>query len=203
MAIGDIKDYGKWDVYRQSYSRRELLERRTKLAKVANSRIRNLERATSEISGNKLFDAPWYNNVKSYLDTRERTRFSESKYAKDLNDNALRREIVVLENFLNTKSSTVKGSREIEEKRIAKFMEKKVPEEIARSVDFYDFLVSETFEQIVLETVSSEDVVDIIYRASDKFDFNTIVSKFEEHLTKKEGGSKALYKSFGLKMPTT
>lgn len=200
MAIGDIKDYGKWDVYRQSYSRKELESRRQQLAKVANSRIRRLEKNTSEITGKKMFDAPWYNNVKSYMDTQGKQRFSEGKLSGKMSDNALRREIVVLENFLSTKSSTVSGNREIEQERVNKFVSKGVPQEIASSQEFYDFLSSSTYEQIVLESVSSEDVIDIFSRASDKFSVDEIVNKFNEHLNNTEAGSKELYNKFGLRM---
>lgn len=117
------------------------------------------------------------------------------------NDFQLKREIVVLEEFLSMKTSTVKGYREVEEKRVNNFISKGLPEEIARSSEFYDFLNSETFRQIVEESVTSEDVIDIIDRASDNnLSLSEIIARFEEHTQNTAAGSSVLYKRFGLNM---
>lgn len=197
--VGEIKDYGKSQVFQRAYSRPELLARRRQLAKSANSRILRLERAKSDITGERMSDAPWFNVTKSYLDERGKRRFSESAKMSDYSDFQLKMEIVVLEEFLAMKSSTVSGYRAIEEQRVNTFTELGVPEEIARSSEFYDFLNSETFAKIAEESVTSEDIIDIIDRASDRgMTLEQIVSQFERHTRNTEGGAKALYERFGL-----
>lgn len=202
IGIAQRKDYGKAEVFQCAYSRPELLQRRKSLAKVANSRIRRLENAKSEITGERLIDAPWYNTTLSYLDDAGKTRFSESmetKEMQDWSDFQLKREIVVLEEFLSMESSTVSGYREIEENRVNTFIEKGVPEETARSPEFYDFLNSETFSTIVEESVTSEDIIDILDRASDRgLTLEQIIARFDEHTRNNAGGAKALYQRFGL-----
>lgn len=201
-GIAQRKDYGKAEVFQRSYSRPELLQRRRNLAKVANSRIRRLENAKSDITGERMIDAPWYNTTLSYLEDAGKTRFSESmetKEMEDWSDFKLKREIVVLEEFLSTESSTVSGYREIEENRVNAFIDKGVPEETARSSEFYDFLNSETFSTIVEESVTSEDIIDILDRASDRgLTLEQIISRFEAHTKNNVGGAKALYQRFGL-----
>lgn len=201
-GIAKRKDYGKAEVFQRAYSRPELLQRRKNLAKVANSRIRRLENAKSEITGESMINAPWFNNTLSYLDDAGKTRFSESmetKEMKEWSDFKLKREIVVLEEFLSMESTTVSGYREIEEKRVNTFIDKGIPEDIARSSEFYDFLNSETFSTIVEESARSEDIIDIFDRASDRgLSIEQIISRFDEHTKNNVGGAKVLYKRFGL-----
>lgn len=197
--VGEIKNYGKAEVFQRAYSRPELLQRRRQLAKAANSRILRLERAKSEVTGESLYNTPWFSIVQSYLDMKGKRRFSESAKMTDYTDFQLKREIVVLEDFLAMKSSTVKGSREIENKRIQSFVEKGIPEEIAVSPEFFDFLNSETFRAISEESIASEDIIDIIERASDDaMTLDQIITAFEEHIQNNQGGAKALYQRFGL-----
>lgn len=197
--VGEVKNYGKAEVFQHSYSRSELSARRRQLAKAANSRILRLERATSNITGETLSDSPWFSTVQSYLDMKGKKRFSEVKEIKDYSEFQLKREIVVLEEFLAMKSSTVSGYREVENKRVQSFIDKGVPEEIAGSSEFFDFLNSETFRQIAEESVTSDDILDILDRSSDAgMSLEEIIAKFEEHLQDTSGGAKALYQRFGL-----
>lgn len=200
MAIGERKEYGKWNVFQQSYSRAELTARRARLAKVANSRIRSLEKATSDISGEKLIEGSQFNTVQSYLESQGKKRFSESKKARQFNDFELKRDIVVLENFLSMQSSTVSGFKEVEQKRVQSFMDKGVPEDIATSKDFYDFLNSPDFQQLTQETLDSEDIIDIIERSSDSMSLDKILEIFQKHVQSRESGAKSLYQKFGLKI---
>ena len=202
MGIAQLKDYGKAEVFQRAYSRPELLERRKQLAKVANSRIRRLERTKSDITGSRMIDAPWFNITLSYLDSMGKTRFSESMQTREMREWSefkIKREIVVLEEFLSMDSTTVSGYREIEERRVNNFIDKGVPEDIARSAEFFDFLNSETFRTIAEESVASEDIIDILDRASDRgMTLEQIIAQFEKHSRNTESGAKALYQRFGL-----
>lgn len=152
------KDYGSWDVYKNSYHISELQERRRKLAKAANARLLRLERAKSDITEEHMIDSPYFDTVLGYLEMRGKRRFSESKNVKGYNTYQLKNEIVMLEGFLQAKSSTVTGYREIEEQRVQSMIKNKIPESVARDKEFYRFLVSETYEKINNLSLTSEKI---------------------------------------------
>lgn len=196
MAKGHVferKDYGKWNVWRNSYGRNELMQRRARLAKVANSRLLNLERSKSYITDSILIEASQFDTTLEYLESRGLRRFSESK-TKKMGEYELRHEITLLENFLDMKTSTVTGYRDVERKRVNKFISKGVPESIARSKEFYDFLNSETFETLTYGAIDSNDIVDDIgkYASPDGSNLQRILDAFEEHKSHQEEGHKAL-----------
>lgn len=106
----------------------------------------------------------------------------------------------MLEKFLSMQSSTVSGFREVENKRVQSFIDKGVPEDIAMSKDFYDFLNSPDFQQLTQETLDSEDIIDIIERSSDSMSLTKILETFQQHAQSRESGAKSLYQKFGLKI---
>lgn len=190
------KDYGSWQVFQKSYTTTELKVRRAHLAKVANSRIRGLERAKSEISGRALIEGHQYDIVLDYLESRNQKRFSESR-TKNFTDTQLRTEITLLESFLAMKTSTVGGARRAETKTAQTFISKGIPEEVAYNADFYEFLSSKTFEELEKNVADSEDIVDLISRASDEgYSIDQILSDFENY---KGRTQKGLWGLFGLK----
>lgn len=194
------KEYGKKDVFRKAYSESELKERRAKLAKVANSRLLKLERSRSYISGKKISDAYNFDIIYQYLDNTNRRRFSESKNYSPGGLYGLKREIVALESFLESKVSTVGGYRAMEERRVQKFIGKGVPEDVARDYRFYEFLSSETASFLDEHSISSEKMVEIIDEATSKtkLTLEQIIEKYEEFRDDSKGGEKALRISLGL-----
>ena len=98
-------------------SQRELSQTRRKLAKRANQRLLRLERSESPVTG-EAYHAGAYDIALDYLRTigREK-RFSESiNYAKTIDEESgetayniyrLKREILELDTFLHSKTSTV------------------------------------------------------------------------------------------------
>lgn len=192
------KYYGSWDVFHTSHTRNELEARRAQLAKVANSRILALERAKSSMTLESFYDAPHFDVVRDYIsnNTTRGRRFSESKTYKK-SDFKLKQEITVLEEFLKMQSSTVGGSRRREEKIKGKFRDKELSEDIVESPEFWRFLNSETFSNLVAETLDSEDIIDIIERASDDGqNIEQIVNTFNKW---KGRTQKSLYQTFGLR----
>lgn len=190
------KEYGTWNVWHTSYTTSELMKRRAQLAKVANSRILGLERAKSSVSGSALIEGNQYNIILDYLESRGKRRFSESR-TKKFTEYQLKMEITVLESFLSMKTSTVGGARRAEESTVQTFIDKGVPEEIATSKEFYDFLSSSTFENLVKNTTDSEDIVDLVERASDEgYSIDQIISEFESFKGKTR---KDIWRIFGLK----
>lgn len=191
------KYYGHWDVFRKSYTREELESRRAQLAKVANSRILELERARSNMTNLPFYTGEQFDTVKDYLKTHTARgrRFSETRRYKSSDFN-LKQEIYILEEFLDMQSSTVGGSRRREDRIYVKFEEKNVPRAVLDSPEFWRFLNSETFTNLVRETVDSEDILDIFDRASDA---GQSVEDIVETFNKWKGrGTKSLFKSFGL-----
>lgn len=192
------KYYGSWDVFHTSHTRTELEARRTQLAKVANSRILGLERAKSAMTSESFYNSVQFDTVKEYISnqTGGRRRFSESRNYKK-SDFQLKQEITVLEGFLNMQTSTVGGARRREYKIQESFREKGLSDDVTSSQEFWRFLNSETFTNLVSETLDSEDIIDIIERASDDgASIDDIVQTFYKW---KGRTQKSLYQSFGLR----
>ena len=118
------------DVRRGGYTLEELDRMRRKLAKRANARLLALERAGRDY---------WaYDIAQQYLSARNRRRFSERGF-KGSPRNAVR-ELEEIITFLNSASSTISGSKAIENKIISTFARKGVNVSELGSRDFFDFL---------------------------------------------------------------
>ena len=154
-------------------SQQELSQLRRKYAKRANQRLLRLERSVSPISG-EAYHAGAYDTALEYLREIGRgKRFSESiNYAKTINEETgetayniyrLKREIMELDTFLHSKSSTPAGNREIEQKRVETFTSPKwgFSKETVTSKGFYDFLQSQAYDYFVKNSFTSEQLMDI------------------------------------------
>lgn len=141
----------------------ELQQVRRKLAKRANQRMLRLERSMSDVSG-EAYHAGAYDIAQEYLKERGRgTRFSESiNYEKD-SVYRLKKEILELDKFLHSKTSTIVGNREAEQKRIDTFTgsEWGLDEKTVTSKEFYDFLQSSAYDYFLANSFTSEQLVDI------------------------------------------
>ena len=161
-------------------SQRELSQTRRKLAKRANQRLLRLERSESPVTG-EAYHAGAYDIALDYLRTigREK-RFSESiNYAKTIDEESgetayniyrLKREILELDTFLHSKTSTVSGNKEAEKKRIETFAGEKfgLSRETVSSKGFYDFLQSNAYDFFVQSSFTSEQLMDIYDAFRDK-----------------------------------
>lgn len=141
----------------------ELQQTRRKLAKRANQRMLRLERSTSDISG-EAYHAGAYDIAQEYLKSIGRgKRFSESLgYEKD-SIYRLKKEILELDTFLHSKTSTITGNREAEQKRIDTFTGDLwgLDEKTVASKEFYDFLQSSAYDYFLANSFTSEQLVDI------------------------------------------
>lgn len=189
------KDYGTWDVWHKSYSINELRRRRAELAKVANSRLRALRRSKSYISGNYLIEQQQFDYIEFELAEQGKKGFSESLKAGGMSEMKIKTQIGQLEEFLAMESSTVGGSRKIERKRVETFISKGIPEELAKSMDFYNFLNSETYKTLEEQYAPSEKIIDLIDKM---YNFgitpDDIVDEFRKFQKKGEKGYKAFIK---------
>lgn len=187
------------DVYTAKLSESELRMIRKTLAKRANQRLVRLERAESTVTGEKFSSygaseiAYDYIEQTRYSDIEKnepgKLRFSES-FGYDVGSAwDLKREIVKLQTFLLSKSSTVAGQKEIEKKRIKTFESgdwgtdggAPVQVKFATNKEFYAFLSSKTFDNLVKKGFTSEDIVDVFIRSMDKEDS---VEKAKEKMAK-------------------
>lgn len=187
------KDYGTWDVWHKSYSLNELRRRRAQLAKVANSRLRALRRSKSYISGRPLIEQQQFDYIEFQLGEAGRKGFSETLKAGGMSELKIKTEIGQLEEFLAMESSTVGGSRKIENKRVQTFISKGVPEELAKSMDFYNFLRSETYYTLEQQFAPSQKIIEMVEEMYIKgLTVDDIVTEFQKfQKTGKKG-----YKSF-------
>ena len=137
-----LQESANLDVWRNSYSLDDLKAVRRQLAKAANQRMLRLERSKSDITG-ESFAFGAYDIAKDYLDAKGRNRFRESKNVANMDLWELKREINVLQGFINSKSSRVGGMKEIERQRVSAFESKGI--KFADTKEFYDFLNSNSF----------------------------------------------------------
>jgi hypothetical protein len=145
-----------WDVWHTKSTLlpiKDLESFRRSLAKVANNRLRALEKNNMDYYA--------YDVAADYLRTqgkKGKMRFQESK--KPMDQLATRREIQLLQNFLSMPSSTVAGQKRIEAKRIETFgnwKPKGAKGKNIKGIDlskqagtkiFYEFLNSKAFENL-------------------------------------------------------
>lgn len=153
------------DVYGNQYSTAQLQEIRRKLAKRANYSLRDLARNSSPITGEVYNSYGAAVDALDYLKARNRRYFSESLTLTE-NRTVLKAEIQRLQYFLTRPSHTVKGQREIEQKRIATFEKKGI--HFASSKEFYQFLSSEAFQSLRKLQYSSEQLIEDYERAREQ-----------------------------------
>lgn len=145
------------DVYGNQYSTAQLQEIRRKLAKRANHSLRDLARNSSPITGEVYNSYGAAVDALDYLKARNRRYFSESLTLTE-NRTVLKAEIQRLQYFLTRPSHTVKGQREIEQKRIEAFEKKGI--HFASSKEFYQFLSSDVFQSLRKLQYSSEQLIE-------------------------------------------
>ena len=175
-----------FDPYAKGNSLDELLRVRRQLAKVMNQRMVRLENTKSSVTG-EAYTFGAYDLMQDYLKKQGRAikdgraRFSETeipltqikemakqgKSVEEIEQALIRqtqKEIRVLQGFEDLKSSQISGMKDIEHQRKATFMSatdtrEALHEEVVSNKDFYDFLNSATYKEIV-ESFSSEQLVE-------------------------------------------
>lgn len=195
------------DVYRASLSLSEMQALRRTLAKRANQRIVRLEKATSRITGERYNEFGAVTEAYDYLDRQSKGRKRFQERANALTDiNAIRREISVLQGFLGRKTSLVSGIREIEQKRIETFESGKWGKaskytggtarrlKFASTKEFYNFLSSQTFRNLVKTGFTSEQIVDAYDQARVKQSDEEVLTALQEALDEYREGQKATLK---------
>lgn len=162
------------DVRGGGYTLEELDRMRRKLAKRANARLLSLERAGRDY---------WaYDIAQQYLNARNRRRFSERAF-KGSERNAVR-ELEEIISFLNSASSTITGSKAIENKIKSSFAEKGVNVSELGSRDFFDFLDWYNSDKRGRSKIQSAIAIDFYNKAIQqgkiKEDVQTAIEQFKQ-----------------------
>lgn len=164
----DFNPYGK------NVTIEEIQRVRRQLAKVMNQRMVRLEQNKSPITGEPYtFGA--YDLMRDYLKKKDRNRFSEVLKPKDMSKRDLQKEIRELQGFEELKSSRISGMHQIEKLRKetltsdvvvdGQIVRRALSEETVSNKDFYDFLNSKTYSELV-EKIDSDKIVETFDRAS-------------------------------------
>ena len=160
------------DLRRKDVDIEEVRSIRRKLAKRANQRLRVLEK-------NKLTKNAYRVVTRYTQQTRGKDRFSEAKMVK-ADMGYLKQEILELERFLNSVTSTLTGYKKLEQQRLKVFRDYGL--KVKDTQEFFDFLDSEIYKQLANKAISS-DILQEFY--------DTVKSKKD---AKKEEIQKALEK---------
>lgn len=172
-----------------SYDLTELNRLRRRLAKRANQRLRDIERAG-------LSDRYVYQNIMSaYLQPTERNRFYEGTRQMDLF--TLREELNNLRWFLSAKTSTVGGIRKFERETSSKFAEllsfKKSPDL------FWKYMSSATVKHLKKIGHSSEEIIDFYdFATENSVGHDEIMSALKQFEKGEIEGWDDLYNEVGL-----
>lgn len=181
------------DVYGNQYSTAQLQEIRHKLAKRANNSLRDLAKNSSPITGEVYNSYGAAVDALDYLKARNRRYFSESLTLTE-NRTVLKAEIQRLQYFLTRPSHTVKGQREIEQKRIETFEKKGI--HFASSKEFYQFLNSGAFQSLRKLQYSSEQLIEDYERAREQSMTNDqVMEKLSKALDAFRKGEKVTQKN--------
>ena len=162
------------DVRQGGYTLEELDRMRRKLAKRANARLLSLERAGRDY---------WaYDIAQQYLNARNRRRFSERAFKGSVR-NAVR-ELEEIISFLNSASSTITGSKAIEDKIKSSFARKGVNVSELGSRDFFDFLDWYNSDKRGRSKIQSAIAIDFynkaIQQGKSREDVETAIEQFKQ-----------------------
>ena len=195
-----------FDPYGKGVTIEDLRKIRRQLSKVMNQRMVRLEQAKSPVTG-ESYTFGSYDKMQDYLTAQGKApikgtdirRFSET-LDPGMSRRQLQKEIRALQGFEEQVSSRVAGMKQIERQRIKTMTEQGLDPSTARSKDFYDFLNSKTYEEL-LKSFTSEDIIEEYDRKAkkEKTSGEEIAESFRNYLENETGriSLKSLRKSLG------
>lgn len=172
----------EFDPYSKGVTMEELKQIHRQLSKVMNQRMVRLEQTKSPITGESYtFGA--YDQMRDYLSQKGRNRFSESWNPK-MSKTQLQKEVRVLQGFEAKVSSRVAGQKAIERQRIKTMEKEGLDPTVVSNKDFYDFLNSQTYQELI-KSFNSEDIVEEYNRiAKEGVSAKTIERSLSEYMDK-------------------
>lgn len=195
-----------FDPYGKGVTVEDLRKIRRQLSKVMNQRMVRLEQAKSPVTG-ESYTFGSYDKMQDYLTAQGRApmkgtdirRFTEV-LDPGMSKRQLQKEVRALQGFEEQVSSRVAGMKAIERARIKTMTEAGLDPNTARSKDFYDFLNSKTYEEL-LKSFTSEDIIEEYDKAArrQKTSGEEIAEAFRNYIENETGrlSLKSLRKSLG------
>lgn len=164
-----------------------------KLAQVANKRLLNLEK-----SGMTQYA---YASVKDRLHTKKgKPRFETSLTKKTRFE--VNRELYMLEEFLNKKTSTVTGAKKAHQRVITTLRKDRIDDfgifrkgldlDNSNISDFFLFLQTKEYENLK-KYVSSEDIQDFFIDIHEELPYNSILEMFRDFISSRISGWNEMY----------
>lgn len=185
------RDVFRVELNRANLKKSELISLRNELAKETNLRLLSLEKAD--------FAYGAYDLALNFLHKvyRRKERFSTGK-GKHETKAFLKRQIVEMQYFLTRESSTVEGQLAIKS-RIKETLERNLGLEISEDKDFFDFLSSSQYKNIVNRGISSEQLQKFFVRnyKGTKDSWNEIMDALKDFEENKINSIDELYKIVG------
>lgn len=171
----------------------DLMIERNKLAREANKRLYALEKA-----GYKNYVYKYTVTTIREIRGGKRRRFeAKKKYDKSFQSAvSLRSEIMIIQHFLDSKTSTVEGASAYEERVVESFKTRGL--KVSNVKSFFNFLSSELYKSLANSKMDSEVLQDFFDKAVEKnlrpVDIYNKLRQYE----KGDIGVKDLYKKSGL-----
>ena len=149
------KENTSYNFRQKHWTQGELIALRKDMVKTANRRLSSLEKAERDF---------WAYDYATLYTQRVygSNRFSAKS---DVSTERVIRDLEELQKFLNSKSSTVGGSKDIDNKILRTFERKGV--KVKNPREFFNFLSSSTFKALSNRKVPSEFLIDYYSRASE------------------------------------
>lgn len=170
----------------------ELNSIRLRYARIANERLRALEKAGR---------AYWaYDVAVSYTQrSRGRNRFNQKKTWSGTKEGLLH-EVEELQSFLNMNTSTISGSKRVEQKIVNTFQQNRgIDIDRIGRADFFNFLTFLNTKSSEYNMIPSEMAIDFYTRSRDEdIKHEDIISALDEYKKGKIKNLKELYGKFDL-----
>ena len=199
MPRNNLQYARDFNPYAKDVTLEELQKVRRQLAKVMNQRMVRLKNTKSPITGESYtFGA--YDVMRDYLGNRDRNRFSEVIKPSNMSKSDIQKEIRVLQGFEEMKSSRIAGMHEIEADRINTFIsEKGMSKEVVTNKEFYDFLNSATYDELMTGGFDSDKIQEEYNLSSERgLSHKQIVKAMTEYSREaKRFSIKGLHKKLG------
>lgn len=162
-----------------------------KLARRANARLRRLEKAGRAYWA---YDSATVYTQKAY----GKNRFPQS--TRNMSERARRRNLREVQKFLGLRTSTVSGSRSVENQIVATFRSDKHKFQIDDKREFFNFLSSSIYKDIANRTVDSERLIEFYDRMSSEQgkDLDFITDALKEWQKSESEGVEDLYNKYGM-----
>lgn len=143
-------------------------------AKSANSKLRQLEKR-----GGFVLDSPAYRHAKWFLNKLGNQRFSESMKLSGLE---LRKNLKMLEDFLNAETNTYRGYVHMAQRKLDIFEKRGYGTKGANATDFAMFLSSKEYKEL-RKRVASEQIIEDFLSANKTENYEEIMKSYQDFLT--------------------